>query len=79
MRVDIKMPNLGYDVESGKIVRWFKAVGEHVERGEPIAEIDGGKMAVEIEALATGTLVEITRAPGDEAPIGAKIGCIETA
>ena len=62
MRIDVTMPNLGYDMEQGKIVSWLKSVGDRVERGEPIADIETDKTTVEMESLAAGTLVEIGRA-----------------
>lgn len=78
MRVEITMPTLGPGMERGKIVRWLKAAGDPVERGEGIAEIEGDKVTLEMEAKASGTLVEILHGPGDEVPVGAKIGWIET-
>ena len=78
MKVDVAMPNLGYDMEQGTVARWFKAVGERVERGEPLAEIETDKAAMDMEALVTGTLVEIVSAPGSEVAVGATIAYIET-
>ncbi len=59
MRVDVTMPNLGYDMEEGKIQAWLKQVGDRIERGEAIAEIETDKTTVEMEAMTSGTLVEI--------------------
>src|SRR5947199_13603 len=69
MRIPITMANLGYDMETGKIVSWSKQVGDTVERGEVIAEVETDKTNVEMESLASGTLVEVTRAAGDEVPV----------
>ena len=77
MRVEIAMPNLGYDMEAGKIASWLVAVGDQVERGQPIAEIETDKATVEMEALATGTLVEIVHEAGSEVPVGETIGWLE--
>lgn len=78
MRVEITMPNLGYDMESGKIAGWLKSPGDRVERGEPIAEIETDKTTVEMEALATGTLVEIVQQDGAEVGVGGVIAYVET-
>ena len=78
MKVPITMANLGYDMETGKIVSWLKEVGERVERGDPIAEVETDKTNVEMEALASGTLVEVTQAAGAEVPVGETIGFLET-
>jgi len=77
MRIEVTMPNLGYDMEEGKIVSWLKSVGERVERGEPLAEIETDKTAVEMESLASGTLAEIVGAPGDTVAVGAVIAYLD--
>ena len=71
MRVEVTMPNLGYDMEDGndRLVarrRWATPS----QRGEPIAEIETDKTTVEMESLATGTLVEIVHAAGAEVAVG---------
>jgi pyruvate/2-oxoglutarate dehydrogenase complex dihydrolipoamide acyltransferase (E2) component len=77
MRREIKMPNLGYDMDEGKLISWLKSPGDHVERGEAIAEIETDKTTIEMESLVTGTLVEILCTPGDSAKVGVPIGIIE--
>jgi pyruvate dehydrogenase E2 component (dihydrolipoamide acetyltransferase) len=77
MRIDVTMPNLGYDMESGTLRAWLVAVGESVRRGQPIAEIETDKTTVEMEAMASGTLVEIVCEEGTEAAVGAVIAVLE--
>jgi biotin carboxyl carrier protein len=55
MRIKAKMPSLGYDMEQGKLAAWLKGVGDRVERGEPLAEIETDKLTVEMESLASGS------------------------
>jgi pyruvate dehydrogenase E2 component (dihydrolipoamide acetyltransferase) len=78
MRVEVTMPNLGMDMETGKIVSWAKAIGDAVQRGEVIAEIETDKTTVEMEAMATGTLDEIVHDEGAEVPVGGVIAYLET-
>ncbi len=78
MRNEIKMANLGYDMEAGKVGSWLKAVGDEVRRGEPIVEVETDKSAVEMESLHSGTLVEIVSAAGAEVAVGDVIGFIES-
>ncbi len=66
MRIPIEMPNFGYDVETALIAAWLKNVGDLVSRGEAIAEIETEKVTAEMEALASGRLVEIVRPAGAE-------------
>lgn len=70
------MPALGVAQETGKLVRWLKAEGEPVERGEPLMEVETDKATVEIEAPASGTLAGVTAQPGDEVPVGRPIATI---
>ena len=76
-RIPIEMPKLGYDMETGTIAAWVKQVGDTIARGDVIAEIETEKSTVEMEALAGGTLVEQTLAPGKEVPVGSVIGYLE--
>ena len=53
------MPKLGMDMEEGIVVRWLKAEGDTVEKGEPLAEIETDKSSVEVESPATGTVLKL--------------------
>jgi pyruvate/2-oxoglutarate dehydrogenase complex dihydrolipoamide acyltransferase (E2) component len=77
-RVAIEMPRFGYDMETGTIAAWVKQVGDRVSRGEVIAEIETEKSTVEMEATASGTLVEQALEPGKEVPVGTVIGYLES-
>ncbi len=76
-RIPIEMPRMGYDMETGTIASWTKQVGDSVARGDVLAEIETEKSTVEMEALAAGTLVEQTLAPGQEVPVGTVIGYLD--
>lgn len=76
-RIPIEMPRMGYDMETGTIAAWTKQVGDTVARGDVLAEIETEKSTVEMEALAAGTLVEQTLAPGQEVPVGTVIGYLD--
>ena len=78
MRTEVTMPNLGYDMESGRVRAWLKAIGDDVKRGEALAEIETDKTTVEMEAMTSGRLVEILCDAGSEAAVGAPIAVIES-
>src|SRR5262249_12820836 len=67
MATDVKLPRLGQGMESGTIVRWLKAEGESVEKGEPLYEVDTDKATQEVEAEASGVLLRIAVAEGEVA------------
>jgi pyruvate dehydrogenase E2 component (dihydrolipoamide acetyltransferase) len=76
-RIPIEMPKLGYDMESGKVAAWLKKVGDRVERGDVIAEIETEKSTVEMEATAAGTIAEIVAEAGTELPVGQVIAYLD--
>ena len=79
MRVPIPMPKLGYDMTSGSIVSWLVPIGDVVERGQAIAEIETDKVVIEMESFSSGTLVEIVCEADEDVQIevGEVIGYLE--
>jgi pyruvate dehydrogenase E2 component (dihydrolipoamide acetyltransferase) len=67
---DVVMPRLSDSMEEGTILRWLKAPGDAVERGEELVEIETDKANMVYEADAEGTLLELVAAEGDTLPIG---------
>jgi pyruvate dehydrogenase E2 component (dihydrolipoamide acetyltransferase) len=70
MATDVIMPALGMVQETGKIVRWLKAEGDSVVKGEPLMEIETDKVTVEVEAPADGVLGALAAGEGEEVPVG---------
>jgi pyruvate dehydrogenase E2 component (dihydrolipoamide acetyltransferase) len=75
MATEIKLPRLGQGMESGTIVKWLKAEGDTVEKGEPLYELDTDKVTQEVEADASGVLLKIAVASG-EVDVGKTIAVI---
>ena len=74
---DVIMPQLGFDMEEGTIQHWLKHPGDHVERGEALADVETEKVTLQVESYATGTLKAIVRQEGDTVPVGEKIAEID--
>ena len=74
--MDVLMPQLGETVAEGKITVWFKKVGDPVEAGQNLFEIETDKVSVEVQAIASGTLAEIRVGTGEIAPVGAVVAVI---
>ena len=79
MATDVIMPQMGFDMEEGTVVRWLKAVGDNVDRGEPIVEVETDKATVEVESFASGLLRRIVVTEGITVPVGQVIGIIASA
>jgi pyruvate dehydrogenase E2 component (dihydrolipoyllysine-residue acetyltransferase) len=67
MASQVTLPRLGQGMESGTIVRWLKAEGDQVEKGEPLYELDTEKVTQEVEAEASGILLKILVSEGEVA------------
>jgi pyruvate/2-oxoglutarate dehydrogenase complex dihydrolipoamide acyltransferase (E2) component len=77
VRVEVQMPNLGYDMTEGTVAVWRKELGDTVQRGEVLAEIETDKTTLEMESLASGTLAEIVAGAGTVVAVGATIAYLE--
>jgi pyruvate dehydrogenase E2 component (dihydrolipoamide acetyltransferase) len=70
------MPQLGETVADGTVTKWFKAVGDVVERGEPLFEVSTDKVDTEIPAQASGVVTAILVAEGETVDVGTKLAVI---
>ncbi len=77
MRTEVTMPRMGQSMEEGIVLKWLKAVGDTVTRGEQLVEIETDKATVDIEAFTTGTLVEIVIQEGQSVAVGTVIAIVE--
>jgi pyruvate/2-oxoglutarate dehydrogenase complex dihydrolipoamide acyltransferase (E2) component len=76
MAQTIIMPQLGETVAEGKILAWFKAVGDEVKIGDRLFEVETDKVTVEVEATVAGKLTEIKTGNGATAKVGATVAVI---
>ena len=74
---EIVLPEaLGEDTESS-VVLWYKEIGESFEEGETLVEVQTEKVAFEVPAPFSGTLIEIKVKRGETAKTGAVIAMAE--
>jgi pyruvate dehydrogenase E2 component (dihydrolipoamide acetyltransferase) len=74
--MEVLMPQLGETVAEGTITHWFKAVGDKVEPGENLFEIETDKATMEVPATSAGRLTEIRVPMGAVVPVGAVVAVI---
>jgi pyruvate/2-oxoglutarate dehydrogenase complex dihydrolipoamide acyltransferase (E2) component len=77
MAQTIIMPQLGETVAEGKILSWFKAVGDDVKIGDRLFEVETDKVTVEVEATVAGKLTAINTGNGATAKVGATVAVID--
>ncbi len=72
----IIMPQLGETVAEGKILAWFKAVGDEVKIGDRLFEVETDKVTVEVESVVAGKLTSINTSAGATAKVGATVAVL---
>jgi pyruvate dehydrogenase E2 component (dihydrolipoamide acetyltransferase) len=77
-RVALEIPKVGLVMENARLIRWLKNVGDVVEQGEPLLELETEKSVVEIESTESGRLVEILMQADQEARVGDRIAWVES-
>ena len=76
MSTEVIMPQMGESIAEGTITKWLIAVGEKVERDEPLFEISTDKVDAEIPSPASGVLLEIKFPEGSTVQVDAVVAVI---
>ncbi len=74
MSTNIVVPQLGNEISEAEVTAWEVAEGDEVKEGDFILTITTTKMAIEIEAPASGVLTKIHAEEGELVEIGAVLG-----
>ncbi len=77
MSVNIEMPKLSDTMTEGTLIKWHKKVGDTVEIGDILAEVETDKATMEMEAFDDGVITEILINEGDKAPIGSVLAVLD--
>lgn len=75
----INMPKLGFDMAEGVLVRWVRQVGEPINKGEVLAEIETDKATVEVESHFSGIVLQHLVDPGTSVPVNDPIAVVGAA
>ncbi len=75
----INMPKLGFDMAEGTLVRWVKQLGEPINKGDVLAEIETDKATVEVESPASGVVLQHIVEQGTVVPVNAPIAIVGAA
>lgn len=74
--MDVLMPQLGETVAEGKISTWFKSVGDQVNAGDNLFEVETDKTAMEVPTTVAGVVAEIRVSAGETVPVGTVVAVI---
>lgn len=69
MPKEVRLPQFGLTMESAEVVKWLKADGEYVRKGEQLVELQNDKAVVPFESPESGFL-KIMAQEGEELPVG---------
>ena len=70
------MPKLSDTMSVGTLVKWHKNIGDSVQNGDILAEVETDKATMELENFDDGTLIEIFVGEGEEVPVGSPLAAI---
>ena len=70
------MPQMGFDMKEGTVVRWLLTEGSDVKVGDPVAEIETDKAVVEFESTASGVLRKVLVPEGSTVSVGESIAIV---
>ena len=76
MSDELNMPQMGYDMKEGTIVRWLIETGSHVDKNEIVAEIETDKAVVEFQSYLEGFITQILVKEGHTVPVGEAIALV---
>lgn len=76
MAETISMPKLGFDMAEGTLIRWVKQVGDNINKGDVLAEIETDKATVEVESSASGVILQHMVEQGSIVPVNAPIAVV---
>ena len=77
MATEFTMPKLGHLMEEGTVLSWKKAVGDIIEKGDILLEVETDKATMEVESNLTGTVKEILIQEERTVPVGTPLAIIE--
>ena len=76
MSVEVVMPQMGESITEGTVSKWLKAVGDTIEKDEPLLEISTDKVDAEVPSPSAGKLLAINVGEGETVEVGAVVGLV---
>ena len=76
MAIVVNMPRLSDTMEEGTVASWLKNVGDRIEEGDILAEIETDKATMEFESFNEGTLLHIGVQEGETTKVDALLAII---
>lgn len=68
--IEVTMPKWGMTMEEGAVTEWLVAVGDQVEQGQILANIETEKASAELESPTAGVIHSIDAPVGEDTEVG---------
>ncbi len=78
-RTEIKLPQSGMGMADGTILVWHVSVGQRIQQGQPLCDIEAAKATIEMEAPASGVVLELLVREGDNVAVNTTIVILDEA
>ena len=76
---EVVMPQMGESITEGTVSKWLKAVGDKIEKDEPLLEISTDKVDAEVPSPAAGTVIAINVQEGETVEVGSVLALVGAA
>lgn len=77
MKVKLKLPRYGMNMEEATIVKWYKQPGDPIREGDNLYEMETEKVTQVVEATGDGTMLEILVLENEIAEVGQAVCVVE--
>lgn len=78
MEMEMRMPDLATTGSPIKVLRWLVSVGQTVQRGQPLLEVETDKAVMQVESVISGCLSSVSAIEGEEVAAGNPIASFAT-
>ncbi|MDQ0243441.1 2-oxoglutarate dehydrogenase E2 component (dihydrolipoamide succinyltransferase) [Bacillus fengqiuensis] len=75
--IEIKVPELAESISEGTVLQWLINVGDKVNKGESVVELETDKVNIEVNTDYTGVVTQVLKEPGDTVEVGDVIAILE--
>lgn len=75
--IEIKVPELAESISEGTISQWLIKVGDKINKGESVVELETDKVNIEVNTDYTGVVIQVLKQPGDTVEVGDVIAILE--
>ncbi|MBM3525471.1 MAG: biotin/lipoyl-binding protein [Alphaproteobacteria bacterium] len=76
--IEVILPKVDMDMESGVLAAWRVKAGDRVAQGDILFDMYTGKASMEVEAPASGVIRDLAEASEAEIPVGTVVAWIDT-